>query len=550
MKIQNTWVGYVHRTYQQIKDNVLTVMGVHLPEMTDHTESNPFIKFLSIWAGLTEHLNYYIDNTARELFLATARQYNSAIKTAQQFDYRVRGVKAATVDLTFSIAEAQATDIEIPRYTRVSTEDGIPFITTIQAYILAGTRHVTVGAIQAERFANEVVGVSNGSPTQRFPLTESTEDRSVSVVISGVSYTPVDSFSFSAPADTVFKTGLNEDQVLEIIFGDGVKGYIPQSGSQIVVEYYESLGRAGNLAENTITTMAVPIITANGEVSVTNVNRSAGGADIETLADLKKSIPLSIRTLNRAVTEQDYKDIAELQSGVAKAGISFKCGKTVDVYIVPTGGGVATQQLLDYVKDAYYDETRMVTTAVRVLSAGELTLSLTADVRVLPAFNRTSVEAAVRQNLQNYFGSEDRKLSEGIEIGNIYEVIENTEGVDFSKVILITVLPFARILSGDNALDWTRVMNAGSTGVVRWRLRFSTAGEFDLQREDQYAGTYQLEQLVNKPEISFTLLDAGYAAGDSWEFYTYPYNDSFAVSEPSVAVLYDSAVTLNMTGGV
>ena len=56
MVVKNKWVGYLDRTYQQIKSSVLSKLSIYLPEMTDHTESNPFIIEVDVWAGLTEHL--------------------------------------------------------------------------------------------------------------------------------------------------------------------------------------------------------------------------------------------------------------------------------------------------------------------------------------------------------------------------------------------------------------------------------------------------------------------------------------------------------------
>lgn len=68
MPLENPWIGYTDRTFQQIKDNVLTKFQNLVPEITDHTESNTWVKGISIWAGVTEMLGYYIDNRARGFF--------------------------------------------------------------------------------------------------------------------------------------------------------------------------------------------------------------------------------------------------------------------------------------------------------------------------------------------------------------------------------------------------------------------------------------------------------------------------------------------------
>ncbi len=39
MPLQNPWVGYFDRTYEQIRDAVLTLFQSQVPEITDHTET-------------------------------------------------------------------------------------------------------------------------------------------------------------------------------------------------------------------------------------------------------------------------------------------------------------------------------------------------------------------------------------------------------------------------------------------------------------------------------------------------------------------------------
>ena len=540
MALKNAWVGYVDRTYQQIKESVLTKFGIQLPEMTDHTESNPFVKFLSIWSGIAEHLNYYIDNAAREIFLPTSRQYKSAIKIASLFDYRIRGVKASSVDLTFYLDAPASEDIFIPIGTVVSTEDGIVFSTTRNGVVVAGTMSVVVPAKQVEWFYSEELGTSSGLKSQRFILTEDTEDSSVKVYVGGIAYTYKDTLAFSGPEDTVFTLSLNTDKVLELAFGNGIQGVIPNAGASIVVGYGLSKGSEGNLAESTITKMVTVI---NG-LKVTNYNRASGGSDIESLEDLKKLIPLSIRTLRRAVTHQDYEDIANMVAGIKGSKVMFSCGKTVDVYVVPEGGGVASQSLLSEVESAFTN-TKMITTNVRALAAGEVQLIMVVNVNVLPAFSRVAVELKVRNAIKNYVNVENAYIGGSTEIGNLYELVESIEGVDFSEIKLLNVVPFARITSGESVLNWTRELKPTSDSIVVWSLRYSSALEFELLKNGQYNGTYQIGTEINLPEIKMTINAGTYVAGDSWQFVTYPYNASVVLQEPSVAVLLDSNLTLN-----
>ena len=128
MALDNKWIRYIDRTYQQIKDRVLTDMQVLVPEITDHTESNPYVNMLSIWAGIAEMLGYYIDNAAREAHLSQARLYWSGVKIANAYDYRIHSHLASSADLTFRLNKMAVSDIQIPANTEVQNEAGVRFL--------------------------------------------------------------------------------------------------------------------------------------------------------------------------------------------------------------------------------------------------------------------------------------------------------------------------------------------------------------------------------------------------------------------------------------
>ena len=192
----------------------------------------------------------------------------------------------------------------------------------------------------------------------------------------------------------------------------------------------------------------------------------------------------------------------------------------------------------------------MVTTQVRALAAGEVKLLADIDVFVLPSFSKLTTEQKVREAIKNYINVDNGYISGSTEIGNLYELIESVDGVDYSKIKLLSVIPFARITGGERVLNWTREIKPQSTETVIWTLRYSSAGDFELLKNGAYYGTHLLNEEINLPEIKFTLLNGSYIAGDTWQFVTYAYNDSVVLQEPSVLRLTDVNLTLNMFGGV
>ncbi|MEG4343071.1 baseplate J/gp47 family protein [Microcoleus sp. A003_D6] len=109
-------------------------------------------------------------------------------------------------------------------------------------------------------------------------------------------------------------------------FGDGVQGMIPPQGRNNIrlAQYRTGGGEKGNLAENRIAQLKTTIPYVE---SVTNLEAAGGGAEQESLERVKERGPKWLRHRDRAVTIQDFEDLAyEASTEVARAkaiGLTF-----------------------------------------------------------------------------------------------------------------------------------------------------------------------------------------------------------------------------------
>lgn len=550
--LTNPWVGYFDRTYDQIKQNVLTKFSALVPEITDHTETNPWVKGISIWAGLIEMIGMYGDSNARELFLPVAQEFSSAVKIAKMFDYRVKGATPAGVTLRFTSSIAATGDITIPIGTKVKTTTGEVFMTTALGTITTGNTFVDVPAKQWEAVVNYALGNSNGNSDQVFVLEEEVADGSVVIRVNAITYSAQETFAFSLPASEHFIAGLREDTKMIVTFGDGINGKIPPSGQAITTDYYITKGSAGNVGAGKIIILVSAITVPGTEViTVNNAANATGGADAENLTKLRKRIPLSIRTKYRAVTDQDFIDLAELVAGVERAGVEFDCdiNEFVRVYIAPEGGGLASGALITDVSN-YLEERKIITTRLQILSAGIIEFFVTANVTALPGYSNAGVKNAVEQALLSFFGPSNQQIKGSVIIGDVYEAIEEVEGVNNSIITLLLPVPYARNLTTPaNVLNWTRAIQAASATVQKWLIRFITNSQFELFKGEDFQGSFAVDTLVSMTEIQFTVI-GNHAGGDNYEFYTYPYNQSVFLSEPSIPSTSLPKLVINVSGGV
>lgn len=550
MALKNPWIGYNERDYFTAKTSILNKLKYLLPEMTDHTESNPFVKLVSLWCGILEHLNYYIDRKAQEVYLVTLRRFKSALKIARGYDYRVKGTNPATVDLRFYLNAAATAVINIPTGSQINTKSGVPFYIVTGGSIAIGEFEITLPAIQRQFVPSATFGVSDGNVFQEFEIGQDVVDNSISIIVAGDNYTPIETISGAQATDMVFVGSLNENERMAVEFGDGINGFIPPAGQSITGSYYTSLGTEGNQPENTITEIISAITVPSGLVlRVQNLSRSAGGVDSENVNDLKKRVPKSIRTNERAITKQDFSDTAEMVNGVAKAADNYSCGTIIPMHIVPVGGGEASETLKLAVRN-FFENRRPITFTIEVFSAGDVRIIFEILLRVLPNFNRQDTAQLVEDNIVDYMSEENQQIKGEVRIGNIYQVIENTPGVDYCEVQLMTVLPAAIAKGAAPVLNWDRSILSGSTTTSKWLLKITGVSTYVLFRNNNFVGNFDFDTEYNLTDLMINVHPGGYSVSDQWLFTTYNYNGSVTITDLSIPTTQANNITITATGGI
>ena len=245
----------------------------------------------------------------------------------------------------------------------------------------------------------------------------------------------------------------------EITFGNGQNGLVPAlSRSSIRIAYYQTGGgKAGNKPVGTIVQLktTVPYVDR-----VTNYEAATGGAEAESLENLIDRTPRQIRHHGRAVTLEDYEDLArEASAEVARAKClplrhlaknpldETKVPGTVSIIIVPRSIDAkpqATLELIGRVQD--YLEAR-IDPAVNVVVVGPLYIevAVTTELVLTSLENSSSVEQSVEQTLASFlhpltcsfvgigwdFGRKPYK-------SDLYRLLESVPGVDHVYHLEIT----------------------------------------------------------------------------------------------------------------
>jgi predicted phage baseplate assembly protein len=177
----------------------------------------------------------------------------------------------------------------------------------------------TVEAVNLSTIYGEVLGVSEGHPSEEFATQRKPVASLVLKVISLTEeeeiWTRVDDFHASTQKSTEYR--LNADTGV-VQFGDGDNGRIPDAGSTILAEEYRYGGgaRANKAGSGKIST---PLSSLTGVEKVTNERPAVGGSDEQTLDQILLAGPSLLRRRERAVTPSDFRELVEAMGGVAHA---------------------------------------------------------------------------------------------------------------------------------------------------------------------------------------------------------------------------------------
>lgn len=184
-------------------------------------------------------------------------------------------------------------------------------------------------AVQAASAPTEFLGTGTGQAHQRATLAKRpVVDRSLVLEVEEpggwARWHQVDDFYASRDDDRVY---VLDPEASQVQFGDGVRGRAPQIGERIrATSYRYGGGRDGNVPAQAIKTVGRSAMRATrpeGAVSakVSNPLGARGGQEAETVAQAVDRVPGELRRRDRAVTRDDFAELALATPGadVARA---------------------------------------------------------------------------------------------------------------------------------------------------------------------------------------------------------------------------------------
>lgn len=315
----------------------------------------------------------------------------------------------------------------------------------------------------------EVLGISDGTPGQSFPLRDQpvlplagTETLEVQDPDTGSwqAWERRESLAQSGASDRHFSIDLVAGEVelgpaIRQTDGDWVQyGALPPKDAHLRMSAYRhGGGRSGNVAAGTLTMLKTSL---PGVDRVANPRAASGGIDAESLPAARQRAGMEIRSRYRAVTGEDFEFLArEATPVVARAvcappdqgePITLRLLRRVD----PADRKLTHEELVPdgdmYERvGAYIDERRLIGTALKLAPVRLRGVSVVVNVQATPTADVVRVGEDVQHALYTYLnpliGGSPSGPGEGwpfgrpLNQGELFGIIHAIDGVEFVKVL-------------------------------------------------------------------------------------------------------------------
>jgi predicted phage baseplate assembly protein len=353
----------------------------------------------------------------------------------------------------------------------VSAEEDQPAYTAspIIHGLTASTVGGTMDSVHADVVTGEVLGVSEGVPGQRFPVSRGPIVSGAAPTLVEVStddgwqrWTEVPHFADSTHEDL----HLTVDGVCgEIRFGPLIRqpngdtrqyGAVPPSGATVRLRSYATGGGSrGNVGKGSVRTLksSIPYVSA-----VENRAAAIAGVDGETIEEAKERGPILLRTRGRAVTAEDFEqltreaapEVARVRCTTAGSGPDAGAVRVLVTPAAPMHRGriefddlAPSAELLSRIAE-HLDRVRLIGTRVLIEPPAYQGVTVVAQVRARPGASAARIRDDALERLESYFNpivggphGDGWPWGRPVQAGDAFAILQGLPGVDIVEEVLL-----------------------------------------------------------------------------------------------------------------
>lgn len=359
---------YSSLDFETIIDDVKRIILEHpeyLENWDDFLETDAGRMLLEMNAFIMEKFSSKLDWIAREMFIGTATQRQSQINILQLINHKPKLPTSSFVNISakltkwfptfqlpnlFSITGKDTTGENISFECFEMSDDGKPnydYIFTVDT----GDESNKIKDIYNIPFYEGTTRIetdiyTDGVSNERFTLNGyPVIENSIRIFSETTGKECIEVQSFISPEaqqeDLIatlkripYMVKIDASNRAEIVFGHNNIVSIPEKGEKFRVIYRVDGGAKTNIVKGGISTTKTVVDTRGNRITIifTNDQKAFGGSDGENIEEAKLTAPLSLRTANKTVTNEDYITHIEDHILVKHAKIVSKENEPAELY--------------------------------------------------------------------------------------------------------------------------------------------------------------------------------------------------------------------------
>lgn len=544
-------VNFTNLDFDQIKTSIKDYLRANSNFTDFDYEGSNLSTLIDVLAYNTYISSYNANMASNEVFIDSATLRENVVSLARNIGYVPRSRRGARAKFSFFV---DTTNLQT-NPVQLTLKTGVVATTSSfgsQSYTFTIPADITVPVVNNLAYFNDIecyegtylatnFTVSVTDKKQRFILDNPNIDTStirVTVdedgvgVLQGVNYTFASNLFTVTSSSRVFFIQEIEDERYEILFGDGIFGKNLESGATISIRYNVTNGESANGVSNL--NFAGRLLDNDGNIVTSDISLltitqvATSGAEVESVASIKKYAPKLYAAKNRAVTTTDYEAIIpqiypEAESVSVFGGEELNPPRYGKVFITikPTFGPFVPNSIKDNLKK----ELRKYSVAgivPEILDLKYLYIELNSATYYNPnlASSPNYVLAIIKENLQLYsnstelnkYGARFKYSKLGSLIDNSHESItSNITTVEMRRDARITINEFAEYeICFGNPINLTnqKGYNIRSSGFIVSGTQ-DTVYLTDIPNSDGITGNIIFFKLISETQVQIIRRSAG-----------------------------------------
>lgn len=477
-------IDYTSKDFQSFVSSMLAYAKQAMPNWNTSSEGDFGVMMVELFAYMGDILSYYGDRVTQEAYLPTATQRLSLLNIAATLGY-IPGTSvpsSGTVTFQTSIGGPAVT---VPQGTQVTTtvtpdgQNAPPLYETIADLVVpsnGGTN--TVQVTQGITETLQQIGTSDGTVNQSWPLAQlGVITNTITVWIESsdpsnpAEWFPIDFLIDANSTQQCFVVSVDQAGITSIVFGDGVNGLIPAVGLNIYASYRVGMGSGGNLPSGSVSQMVASIpgvdiaLAADGFTPLTSA--MAGGSDAESNESIRQNASLAYRTQFRAVSPQDYTDLAYNVPGVLLSNAVFGNVNSCTLYVLGSNyaapGPLLVENILDYFEDKSSGGVSLSVGTPNVVLVDIGTVTYPVQLQVLDNYSQDAVANKVTAVLQALLSPPNVSFGQLLNLSDIVTAVMGVAGVAY---VMVPVFTREDVTKADNTSIQFRASEVPMIGTI------------------------------------------------------------------------------------